>query len=162
MSSTVFDSYISSVYGGGAGLDFFDSIQGGNDNYDIFGGISPAEILDEIDGFNAKTEKFKSDSESDSESDKEEENPDKKSDSESDNDGYKSDSENDSESDKEEEKLDVDKETNIIGYIQIGLHTTPIVESNGDILAPIEIQLYKPKKEKLDAKAVGQALKKIS
>lgn len=167
MASSVFNSFIKSVYAGGSSVNFFDSIQGGQDDLDIFGGVSPDEILDEIEGFNTKKA------------------PKKEPDSES------------------EEEKECDKpvpEESIIGYIQIGIHTTPIVNidteiaskkggeeedlfnvsgaaeveggeedivasmntsiSNEDITAPIEIELCS-KKVKTDAKSIGDVLKML-
>lgn len=178
MASSVFNSFIKSVYAGGSSVNFFDSIQGGNEDFEIFGGVNPAEILDEIEGFNTKkaTKKEESDSESDSESEEE-----------------------DKQCTKVKPAL---PEESIIGYIQIGIHTTPIVnidteiehkkgkgEVDGgveedlfnvfggvedivapmntslsneeDLTAPIDIELC-PKKVKTDAKSIGDTLKKLT
>lgn len=125
MSESVFDSYLKSVYGGG--LNFFDSIHGGNEDIDIFGGVNPAEILDEIDDFYPKQKKAK-------------------------------------DSDKNSDPI---SEESIIGYIQIGIHTTPIVGSNPsdsaeNIIAPINLQLNNSKKEKIGPKAVGKILRQLN
>lgn len=175
MASSVFNSFIKSVYAGGSSVNFFDSIQGGQDDFEIFGGVSPEEILDEIEGFNTKKEAPKKE-------------------------------ESDSESEEEDKQCTKVKpalpEESIIGYIQIGIHTTPIVnidteiehkkgkgEVDGgveedlfnvfggvedivapmntslsneeDLTAPIDIELC-PKKVKTDAKSIGDTLKKLT
>ncbi len=136
MSESVFNSYINSVYGSGSGLDFFDSIQGGYEDLDIFGGVSPAEILDEIDNFYPKK--------------------------------HKDDPKHESKSIANDTTLTSD---DIIGYIQIGIHTMPIVDndtdiqsttSDGGIVEPMSIQLCPQKKEKVGAKAIGEVLKRLT
>lgn len=153
MAETVFDSYVKSVYGSGNGLNFFDSFNGGNEDLEIFGGVSPDEILDEIEGFYPKKVKTI------------EPCPEKPVEP-------CSEKPIDSESIIEDICINTQSDTkvpeeSIIGYIQIGIHTTPIIEESANIsiddtvLAPIDIQLSIPKKIKTDAKSIGDTLKKI-
>jgi hypothetical protein len=125
-------------------MEYFDSIDGGS--HDIFGGLGPTEIFDSIEGgsYDNSIEGGSYDNSIDDESDDESED-------ESDN---KSVTKKDDES--------------IIGYIQIGIHSTPIVgETNnkcldGGLTAPIKIQLWDTKKTEISPDDISDALFRLN
>jgi len=132
MSGTVFDSYIKSVYGSGSSMEFFDNISGGAQ--DIFGGLDPMEIFDEPSSLKSSLDtETKKDTKHHS---------------------------NDLSDHSGREGSDDDQ--SIIGYIQIGIHMTPIVDDNqDDITAPMKIQLHPTKTtkdKKISPEDIGDAL----
>lgn len=155
MSGTVFDSYIKSVYGSGSSMEYFDSIDGGS--HDIFGGLGPTEIFDSIEGgsYNHSIEDYSIEGSSDNnhiDSIKDE------SDDESDNESEKS----------VTKKDDTPDDSSIIGYIQIGIHSTPIVGEtdnkclDGGLTAPIKIQLWDTKKTEISPDDISDALFRLN
>ncbi len=199
MASSVFDAFIKSVYTGGSSINFFDSIQGGQDDLEIFGGVNPAEILDEIEGFNTKKETPNEEESDSSDSESEEEEEEKE--AECDKTPIVDDTKIPSKKGKGEEDLfnvfgaaevtvegaaeevTIEAEVTVEGAAEevkggsseddlfnvfggsedeeediVAPMNTCISE---DITAPIEIELC-PKKVKIDAKSIGDTLKKLT
>lgn len=167
MSGTVFDSYIKSVYGSGSGMEYFDSIHGGD--RDIFGGLDSAEILDDIE--EPSSDHWEPSSDREEPSSDNEKQFDDDNESEDDNDNLFGLSGGVNKTKKDSDDNESSDDQSIIGYIKIGIHRTPIVDdaldlSDGsddsdELTAPMEIQLNSIEEGKISPEDIGDMLRAL-
>jgi hypothetical protein len=164
MTDAVFNSYLKSVYGGGSAMEYFDDIPGvfgGQASYDqdIFGGADPAEILEAMDGFSFEKKLHRdTDDDTDAVSD------------DGDDDSASDDGDDTDDRSGGDESLGEKKDDSIIGYIQLGIHMTPIVSGASDhsgremsdsLTSPIELDLSGASSD-LSPEDIGEELRQLS